>query len=239
MKSTFALLALFILAPVSTLLAHALWIETAPKGSTGKAHTVTIRYGEYSHHEYENTDKWYSDVNTFTLWLIGPDGKKEQLTYTAASDRYQASFTPAREGTYTLAVGHSAKEVNHKYVYQFNASAVVQVGKSETVAPVPSSSELYLQPVKNTKGKSGIVKAFYKGQPAAEIEISVSGPTGWSKTFKTDKNGVLEFELLWKGVYGIEGFYTSDETGQQGETPYEHIWRSATLLLDFAGVTQK
>jgi hypothetical protein len=91
----------------------------------------------------------------------------------------------------------------------------VQVGKAETLAPAPTSNELYLQPVKDAKGK-GVVKAFYKGQPAAEIEIAVSGPTGWTKTSKTDKNGVLEFELLWKGVYGMEGFYTSDETGAQG-----------------------
>jgi uncharacterized GH25 family protein len=235
MKTKTLLVALFLLSSVSTLLAHALWIETAPKGSAGRAHAVKILYGEYAHHEFENTDKWYSDVNTFSLWLIGPDGKKEQLTYTAAGNHFAASFTPAREGTYTLAVGHSAKEVNHKYVYQFNASALVQVGKSETAAPAPTTSELYLQPVRDAKGKAGIVKAFYKGQPAAEIEIAVSGPTGWSKTFKTDKNGVLEFELLWKGVYGIEGFYTSDETGQQGDAPYEHIWRSATLLLDFSG----
>ena len=233
MKSKLLLVALFILSSVSTLLAHALWIETDPKASIGKAHAVRIFYGEYAAKEFENTDKWYSDVNTFTLWLIGPDGKKEQLTYTAAGNHFQASFTPAREGTYTLAVGHSAKEVNRKYVYQFNASALVQAGKSEAVAPPSVTSELYLQPVKNAKGKSGIIKAFFKGQPAAEIEIAVSGPTGWSKTFKTDKNGVLEFELLWKGVYGLEGFYTTDETGAQGEAAYEHIWRSATLLVSF------
>jgi uncharacterized GH25 family protein len=233
MKYKLILVALFLLGSVPTLLAHALWIETDPKASLGKAHAVKIFYGEYAAKEFENTDKWYSDVSTFTLWLIGPDGKKEQLTYTAAGNHFQASFTPAREGIYTLAVGHSAKEVNRKYVYQFNASALVQAGKSEVVAPASITSELYLQPVKDARGKSGIIKAFFKGQPAAEIEIAVSGPTGWSKTFKTDKNGVLEFDLLWKGVYGLEGFYTTDETGAQGEAAYEHIWRSATLLVSF------
>lgn len=228
------LVALLVLAFNSTSFAHALWIEAEPQGALGKSHAVKIFYGEYAEKEFEKTDKWYSDVNTFLLWLVAPDGKKVQLSYSEAGDHYTATFTPSLEGVYILTTSHSAKEVDGGYIYQFNASAAVTVGKSKEVTQRLPANELYLEPVKDGKGKSGIVKAYYKGQPAADIAITVSGPAGWSKKFKTDKNGVLEFEPLWKGTYALEGFYTSKETGNHFNVAYEHIWRCATLRLDLS-----
>jgi len=231
MKSKIILSACCLLISVSSVFAHALWIETDPAGSRGKAHAIKIFYGEYAAKEFEPTDKWYSDVNTFTLWLVAPDGKKTQLTHTAAGDHYTASFTPDQDGTYAIVTGHSAKEIDSGYIYQFNASALVSVGKTEKISSPVSANDLYLEPVKDPKGKSGIVKAYYKGQPAAELTVVVSGPTGWSKTFKTDKNGLLEFEPLWKGTYAVEGSVTADEAGLHFEKPYEHIWRCATIRI--------
>ncbi len=225
---------LLALAFTTTSFAHALWIEAEPQGTLGKSHGVKIFYGEYAEKEFEPTDKWYSDVNTFALWLIAPDGKKVQLTYSAAGDHYTATFTPNQEGVYILATSHSAKQVDGGYIYQFNASASIHVGKTKTANQTLAGSDLYLESIKDTKGKSGIVKAYYKGQPAADIKITVSSPAGWSKSFKTDKNGILEFEPLWKGTYALEGFYTSKETGTHFDTAYENIWRCATLRLDLS-----
>jgi uncharacterized GH25 family protein len=225
---------LLMLAFNSTSFAHALWIEAEPQGALGKSHAVKIFYGEYAEKEFEKTNKWYSDVNTFLLWLVAPDGKKVQLSYSEAGDHYMATFIPNQDGVYILTTSHNAKEVDGGYIYQFNASAAVTVGKSKEVARSLPGNELYLEPVKNSKGKSGIVKAYYKGQPAADITITVFGPAGWSKNFKTDKNGVLEIEPLWKGTYALEGFYTSRETGSHFNVAYEHIWRCATLRLDLS-----
>jgi uncharacterized GH25 family protein len=167
------LAALLMLAFNSTSFAHALWIEAEPQGALGKSHAVKIFYGEYAEKEFEKTNKWYSDVNTFLLWLVAPDGKKVQLSYSEAGDHYMATFIPNQEGVYILTTSHNAKEVDGGYIYQFNASAAVTVGKSKEVAQSLPGNELYLEPVKNSKGKSGIVKAYYKGQPAADITITV------------------------------------------------------------------
>lgn len=233
MKLKSVLTTLFYFILISASFAHALWIETEPSALLDKPHAVKIYYGEYPEKEFEKTDKWFSDVNTFVLWLIAPNGEKTQLTYSAAGDHYVASFTPNQQGTYILAISHSAKEINGGYIYQFNASAAVKVGKAATTSQEAiAANELYLQAEKDAKGKSGIIKAFYKGQPAAEIVVTVSGPTGWSKSFKTDKNGVLQFDPLWKGTYVLEGFYTTEETGTHHEKNYDHIWRCATTRVD-------
>lgn len=36
----------------------------------GTPHSVRIYYGEYAVTEFEKPEKWYSDVNTFELWLF-------------------------------------------------------------------------------------------------------------------------------------------------------------------------
>ena len=234
MKLHIALTTLFAFALSSTIFAHALWIETDPAASLGKPHSVRIFYGEYAAKEFEKTDKWYSDVNTFTLWLIAPNGSKTKRNYSPSDDHFLATFTPDREGLYILSTSHSAKDIDGGYVYQFNASATVKVGRSAAKEAAMPANELYLQSEHDPKGKSGIVKAYYKAQPAAEITITVSGPTGWSKSFKSDENGVLEFEPLWKGVYALEGFYTSEETGTHHEKNYDHIWRCATARVDLS-----
>jgi uncharacterized GH25 family protein len=234
MKHTLSLVALFCLISLSTF-GHAIWIETNSTGSIGKPQEVKIYYGEYAAREFEKTGKWYSDVNTFILWLVSPDGSKKQLTYKQDSDSswYQTSFTPDKTGIYTLTIKHSAREVDGTMVYQFNGSAVVTVGASSPAsANAIGNNELYLQPVASTSKKKGAVKAFYKGKPAGKITITVSAPSGWSKSFETDENGEVKFELLWTGWYALEGFYTVSESGNHFDKPYDQIWRCATLRLN-------
>ena len=213
----------------TTSLAHALWIETNADGAIGKAQEIKIFYGEYAAKEFEETTKWYSDVNTFSLWLVAPDGTKKQLTYTSSDHFFVATFTPDKKGTYVLTTGHSAKDIDGTMIYQFNASATVTVGAATEVTSAIANNELFLVPVKGEK--QGVVKAFFKGKPVGKITIVVSGPTGWSKSFETDENGVLKFDLLWKGWYALEGFYTTDEKGNHFDKPYEQIWRCATTRV--------
>ncbi|RAW00816.1 DUF4198 domain-containing protein [Pseudochryseolinea flava] len=233
MKTKQILFGLLLSVITLTANAHAIWIETNVKGAVGREQEVKIFYGEYAAGEFEETEKWYSDVNTFTLWLVAPDGSKKQLTYKAAGKYFTTSFTPDKTGVYVLTTGHSAKQIDGTYMYQFNASAAVAVGT--TLATIPNATannDLYLQPVKSTDSKFGKVKAFYKGKPAANIDIAVSGPTGWTKTFKTDENGEAKFDLLWKGTYALEGTYTVEEKGTHHEAAYENIWRCATVRLE-------
>jgi len=232
MKNKLYLTTLFLLIQLTIASAHALWIETSNKGTVGKAHEIKIFYGEYAAKEFEEKDKWYSDVNTFTLWLISPDGSKKQLDYKPGEKFYVASFLPEKEGSYVITTGHSAKDLDGTMMYQFNASAVVTVGTGSLSAQ-QIVNDLYLQPEKSLDKKQGRVKAFYKGKPAAKVAITVSGPSGWGKSFETDENGVLQFELLWKGWYALEGFNTVTEQGTHHGNPYEKIWRCATLRLNF------
>ena len=76
------LTALLLLFASNATFAHALWIETASSGKLGQKHAVKVFYGEFVANERDSVAKWYSDVKDFSLWLVGPDQKKVQLSLT-------------------------------------------------------------------------------------------------------------------------------------------------------------
>ncbi|WP_374761423.1 hypothetical protein [Larkinella insperata] len=110
MKNKLTLLALALLLSVGNALAHALWIQTASVGKVGQKQTVRISYAEPGDKPEKIAD-WYSDVRAFELWLIGPDQQKTKLTTVPGDDFFTAEFTPEKEGVYTVATGHSAKDL--------------------------------------------------------------------------------------------------------------------------------
>ena len=109
---------LLILASNATF-AHALWIETASSGKLGQKHAVKVFYGEFVANERDSVAKWYSDVKDFSLWLVGPDQKKVQLSLTPGTNYIETSFTPEQNGGYTLLISHEAKELGGATKYHF------------------------------------------------------------------------------------------------------------------------
>lgn len=235
MKNKLTLLALALVLSVGNALAHALWIQTASAGKVGQKQTVKISYAEPGDKPEKIAD-WYSDVKAFELWLIGPDQQKTKLTTVAGDDFFAAEFTPEKEGVYTLATGHSAKDLGGATVYQFNASALVTVGKAKTAnAAAANGNELAVSADAGTGYKVNKplnLTGLYKANPLEQLAITVTSPTGWSKTVSTDKNGVADFTPLWPGTYFIEASKSWKEEGKHHDKDYKSFWRCATLVVD-------
>ena len=212
-----------------TTWAHALRIETPENGKVGQAQDIHVYYGEYNEKEDEELDKWYSDVSKFKLYVISPSGKKSELTTTAKSHFYNASFTPKENGVYTVFIGHSAKELGGDYVYQFNSSAIITVGKSNTKTSIVKEGN-DLQVVLNSSKKtiSGVV--YFKGKPLTNASIEVVSPNNWMKKFKTNATGGFEIPSQGSGKYFLEASHTEDVKGEHYSNAYEHIWRCATVV---------
>src|SRR3546814_66056 len=225
---------LFLLLGTASLQlsAHALWIEAHPEGKSGKAHTVKVFYGEPSADTPDKIADWWSDVASFSLWLIKPDGSKEQLKTTAQGDHFAATFTPSGDGVYSLSVSHNVAEISGGTLYQFNATALVTVGKGGDVSPeyAAGSNELYLfaEPSASLRtGRELAVSALQSDGPAAESYISAFAPTGWAKSFQADASGKGSFVPEWKGVYLLEAGKGEEVTGKD----YENVYRIATLRV--------
>lgn len=231
MRSTILFLAL--LFSVSVASAHALWIETSASGKKGVPHDVKVFYGEYSEGKPEKIADWYSDVREFTLWLVSPDQSKIKLTTTAAGDHFTASFTPSREGVYTLLVSHAAKDLGVTTKYEFNASALVAVGQSK-LGNDPKFNDnpitLYADPSAHYKVNLPIcLVSLLKSAPGAGLHVEVFSPSGWNRAASTDDQGTLSFTPLWSGRYMVEVSKTEKEEGEHHGARYEKVWRCATI----------
>ncbi|MFD1140122.1 hypothetical protein ACFQ4C_03345 [Larkinella insperata] len=78
------------------------------------------------------------------------------------------------------------------------------------------------------------LRGFYKAEPLEKLQITVTSPTGWSKSVSTDKNGVADFTPLWPGTYFIEASRSWKEEGKHHDKDYKAFWRCATLVVDVA-----
>lgn len=222
---------IFLLTLSSNIFAHALWIETRAAGQKGQAQEAKIFYGEYAEFSPEKVKDWYSDVKDFSLWLVSPDNQKTKIDATAKDDHYTASFTPDKEGQYTLLISHDAKDLGHTTLYQFNTSAVVTVGKSAATNLEANSNPLKFSSKGNNLKQAITVQGFYKNAASEKLNVTVFSPNGWTKQLE-GKNGVVEFVPEWKGKYMIEVSRSDDDKGEHHGKEYTGIWRCATYLIE-------
>ncbi|WP_449440637.1 DUF4198 domain-containing protein [Pedobacter steynii] len=233
-KLTFLALTLVFSFVTTSIFAHALWIETAASGKVGQKQSVKVFYGEYVANERDSVSKWYSDVKEFSLWVIGPDQKKTQLTLNPGTNYFEAVFTPDQNGAYTVLVSHEARDLGGTTKYHFLSSADVSVGKA-SVASTQNSNvlKLHVDGVLLAKlNKSLQLKAFLNDAAAKGKTISVFSPNGWAKELTTDDNGVAEFTPLWKGRYVVEVSDVDKNPGQHHGKDYKATWKGATYSFE-------
>ncbi|EOR93582.1 hypothetical protein ADIARSV_3295 [Arcticibacter svalbardensis MN12-7] len=235
MKNIKIMMLIFLLSFVSnSIFAHALWIETKSTGNVGQKQVVKVFYGEFVSNERDSVDKWYSDVNEFSLWLVGPDQKKTQIAVVPGVNFFEGAFTPVQSGAYTVMVSHEAKELGGLTKYHFLSSANIVVGK---VLPTATQNtnvlKLHVDAVLTAKvNKMVQVKSFLNDQVAKGKTVAVFTPSGWSKELKTNDYGVVEFEPLWAGRYVIEISDMDKTAGKHHGKDFNATWRGATYSFE-------
>lgn len=233
LKPLFLLLS-FILG-TTDLFAHALWIETHTIGKKGQKHEVKVFYGEFVNNERDATEKWYSDVREFTLWLTSPEQEKVKLNTTAGANFFSANFTPEEDGVYFLTIVHEAKELGGTTKYEFSSAATVAVGKVTAVdlKNIPNTLKVNTSEAKVYKINAPVqLKAILNGQPLANRQVSVFSPEGWGKEFTTDENGIITFNPIWQGRYVVEASNFVKTNGRHNGKEYKAEWQGATSTFE-------
>ena len=237
MKSykTTILITLILLLNAALLNAHALYIDTDATGKTGKRQEVKIYYSEFEDRSIEKVADWYSDVASFELWLIQPDGSRQQLSTAAKNDHFVSAFTPDKKGKYRLEISHTAEDPGDGTAYQFNAFAEVLVGNASG-EPVLSRNVPDLLLVEHNQpygSKTKVYRTFLKGKPAANISTTVFLPSGDKKTITSNADGELALTLEEKGTYFLEATsFHKEESGKTKKAPYASVWRCATQKIE-------
>lgn len=206
--------------------AHNLWIETSATGKKGQEHSAKIFLGGYGENERDSVQQWFSNTAEVVIWLASPDGTQQQLEKKADGNGFKVSFTPAKEGVYTLWLKHEVAEVYGTTKYVYYAGAKVRVGGSAAGQEWSSFSDLAVQTT--ISGKEISAKALYKNQPAATATMAVGAPSGWSKHLELE-GGAGKVEAIWNGLYVFEAFYREKTSGTWNGKEYTTVMHIATF----------
>ena len=157
--------------------AHQIWIEQPDAGN------ATIRFGEFGENLREASpgllDKFGKPAGT----LISAKGER-------TSDAAKAADGFTQYPLYTWKQGD--KDTTNWY----HPAARLVTGFAE------QQPKLVLDLV--PAGQPGRYKLFFKGQPKAKTKVALVTQSGWAKEAETDAQGLVEFDLPWKGPYVAE-----------------------------------
>lgn len=227
MKNTLATIA-FLFIALGNLYAHNMWIETSGTGKLGKEQSVKVYLGGYGENERDSTSKWFGNTKEFTLWITEPNGTKKQLTTKAAAICFEATFTPDKEGVYTVSLSHELAELFGTTKYVYYSVSQVRVGASTAGQNNVTINDLNIQVANAVAKKPVAVTVQYKGKNAENTWASVGAPTGWAKALDA-KTGTGTFDALWEGLYVVEASYKEKAEGTLAGKEYKTISHTATF----------
>ncbi|WPQ61725.1 DUF4198 domain-containing protein [Chitinophaga sancti] len=204
--------------------AHAVWIETALKGTKNKAQDVRVFLGEYAANERDSVSNWFSNMKDVKLFVTTPAGAREEISLKADGRSLAGQFTPATEGTYTLAISHTVETIYGETKIEYYATATVVVGK-ESASQLGGITFLSVVPgAEEPKGFGNVPLTIYKGKaPLADAKVEVISPDGWVKELKSGQNGVANFIPLQAGQYLVEASYNVKSEGTHHDKPYKSV----------------
>jgi hypothetical protein len=67
-------------------------------------------------------------------------------------------------------------------------------------------------------GEEGQFKLFFKDQPKAKTKVTLVTESGWSKEANTDEQGLVKFDMPWKGTYVTEVSFNDRSPGERAGT---------------------
>lgn len=222
--------------------AHYLWVQTAETGDVGKAHEVSVYFGEYTYGVIEDpTGENFAGAKNFQLWAIAPSGDKVEIVTTAGEEAFVGEFTPSEIGTYTVVLNNDEIDVIDYTEYDFgifkthyHSTAKVVVGEELKDSHATNADGLV---VINASDKNAelngevTLQIHYKGSPIEGQEVTIYVSDLWSKKLHTDANGEVSFMLPWATTYTIETTKKEEVPGSYKGEDYEFIWHCATYAI--------
>ncbi|MCW3464214.1 DUF4198 domain-containing protein [Chitinophaga nivalis] len=219
-----------------SLFAHALWMETTTTGKVGQPQQVNIYLGEYAENQRDSIQHWFSNMASFDLWLVKPDGQKEKLTCVPNGNHFTATFTPAAEGAHLLTIDHTVKQVYGENKIHYYALGLVKVnGSLKGAERLKEHIDFALLTDNARSGKlnqDAKVQLRYKNTPPTGGDVTVQAPTGWAKKFKTNPAGDMSFSPAWAGRYMLEGTFLQNEAGKHEGKDFKNIWHCVTYCVN-------
>lgn len=185
--------------------AHQIWLEQ-PAGQS-----AVIRFGEFGENLRETSPGLLDKFGKPTATLVSAqgektvDGSKAAQGFTLPFQAAKGESIVAEDANYPL---YTVKQGDKESKNWYHPAARLITG----FAPQEARLAFDLLPA----GGPGEFKLVFKGQPLSKTKVTLVTQSGWSKEGRTDAQGLVRFDMPWKGTYVAEASHT-DRTG--GERP--------------------
>lgn len=217
-----ALATIALLGTVATAQAHQIWIEQAD------GQNAVVRFGEFGENLREASPGLLDKFAKVTGTLVAAKGEqKSDATKTA--DGFALPFKAAsgdgivaEDASYPL---YQSKQQDKQITGWYYPAARFITG----FAAQKPKLVLDLVPT----GQDGEFKLFFKDQPKAKTKVTLVTQSGWSKEAHTDEQGVVKFDMPWKGTYVAEVSFTDRTAGERagaaGAEKYDSVSYATSL----------
>lgn len=209
-----------LLATCGAAQAHQLWLEQPAEGAV-------IRFGEFGDNLREASpgllDKFGKPVATLVTAQgeKAADGRKTANGFALPFKAAKGDSIVAEDAGYPL---YTVKKGDQELRNWYHPAARLITGFAAqtprlTLDMVPS-------------GKPGEFKVVYKGQPLPKAKVSLVVQSGWAKEAHTDEQGLVSFDMPWKGTYVAEVAHDERSGGERGTEKYDgvHYVTSVTYI---------
>ncbi|MBV7486274.1 DUF4198 domain-containing protein [Bordetella sp. BOR01] len=184
--------------------AHQIWIEQ-PEGQS-----AVIRFGEFGDNLRETSPGLLDNFGKPTATMISDKGE-QSANAAKSADGFTLPFK-AGEGD-TIVAEDAAFPLRtfkqgDKTITSWYRPAARYVADFAEQAP-----KLALDVV--PAGQPGTFKVFFDGKPLPSAKVAIVVQSGWAQETRSDDQGVVSFNLPWKGSYVLEAAHIDRKPGER------------------------
>ena len=211
-----------LLGVVTPVQAHQVWIEQSD------AQNAVVRFGEFGENLREVSPGLLDKFGKVTGTLISSKGEQKSGA-TKTANGFTLPFKAAagdsivaEDASYPL---YTWKQQDKEVTNWFYPAARFITG----FAAQQPKLVLDLVPT----GQEGQFKLFFKDQPKAKTKVTLVTASGWSKEGHTDEQGLVKFDMPWKGTYVAEVSLNDRSAGERkgtsGTEKYDAVSYATTV----------
>ena len=199
--------------------AHQIWLEQPANGG------AVIRFGEFGENLREASPGLLDNFGKPTATLVSGRGEDKSVDAAKTPTGFALPFA-AKAGQSIVAEDanfplRKFKQGDKELTSWFHPAARLITGFAEQQPRLA----LDLVPA----GRPGEFKLTFKGQPLPKTKVTLITQSGWSKEDHTDEQGLVKFDMPWKGQYVAEVMYIERAPGERAGEKYDGINHVTTL----------
>lgn len=200
--------------------AHQIWIEQA------EGQNAVVRFGEFGENLREASPGLLDKFGKVTAALVAAKGE-QKADATKTADGFTLPFSAsggdsivAEDANYPL---YTWKQQDKEIRNWFYPAARFVTGSAA------QQPKLVLDLVPT--GQPGQFRLVFKDQPKPKTKVTLSTQSGWAKEEHTDAQGLVSFEMPWKGTYVAEVSVNDKTPGERAGEKYDAVSYATTVTF--------